>query len=318
MPHTPIIVTTNTIKSAFLGLAIGDALGVPVEFKPREYLNENPVTDFMGFGTHSQMPGTFSDDASMAFCLAESLIQGYELDRTAQYFLKWYKEQYWTARGNIFDIGLTTQEVMQKLADGHSPKHSGKYTINSNGNGSLMRTLPLAFYTANLPIQERFRITTEVSKITHAHALSYISCFYYTEFARELIQAKTKEEAFQNHILNFTNFLSTISFDEDTLPYFARLLSEDFQSLTSPEIKSTGFVIDTLEASMWCFLNTSNFSDAVLKAVNLGDDADTVGCVTGGLAGLFYPLSSIPAHWISQLARSEDIVNLAERLEIRV
>lgn len=158
MSLTPIVITTNTIKSAFLGLAIGDALGVPVEFKPREYLNEHPVTDFMGFGTHSQMPGTFSDDASMAFCLAESLIQGYELDSTAQYFLKWYMEQYWTARSNIFDIGLTTQEVMQKLADGHSPKYSGKYTINSNGNGSLMRSHPALLRAATFRRFSQFNV----------------------------------------------------------------------------------------------------------------------------------------------------------------
>jgi ADP-ribosylglycohydrolase len=177
----------NKSIDILLGVAIGDALGVPVEFKNRNYLKENPITDMIGFGTHNQPAGTWSDDSSLTFCLAEALIEGYTIEKSANNLLKWYTENYWTADGDVFDIGNTTLKVSIKLKNGVSANESGLTTEQSNGNGSLMRMSPLIIYLKDEPIETRFRIVKEESSITHAHIVSVIACFYFVEFGIGLL-----------------------------------------------------------------------------------------------------------------------------------
>jgi ADP-ribosyl-[dinitrogen reductase] hydrolase len=180
----------NPIKSALFGVAVGDALGVPVEFKSRDTISENPLTDMLGYGTYNLPPGTWSDDSSLTFCLAEALTQGFDLNTIGQNFVKWYHENYWTPHGNVFDIGIATREAIARLAQGEKPELAGGYDESDNGNGSLMRILPLIFYLVDKPINERFDITKKVSSITHGHIRSVIACFYYLEFAKQIIEGK--------------------------------------------------------------------------------------------------------------------------------
>ena len=176
------------IKSMLFGIAIGDALGVPVEFESREYLSENPVHDMEEFGTYNKPAGTFSDDSSLTFALVESLINGYNLDNIAQNMVKWYDEAFWTADGEVFDVGHTTEIAIANIKNGLDPILSGESYEWSNGNGSLMRIAPLIFVLLHKSIEERFQITKDVSSVTHRHLRSIIACFYFLEFLRYLLE----------------------------------------------------------------------------------------------------------------------------------
>lgn len=305
------------IKDAFFGLAVGDALGVPVEFKSRAAIRPNPVTDMRGFGTHQQPPGTWSDDSSLAFCLAEALTQQFDLNIIAANFKKWLYEDYWTARGDVFDVGISTQQAISNLKAGIRPDLAGGLFEEDNGNGSLMRILPLIFYTRHKPIDERYQLTKAVSSITHGHIRSVIACFYYLEFARGLLNGENKFSVYRNLQTTVPDYLNSLNINPSEIQLFDRLLKNDIQTLPEESIQSSGYVLHTLEASIWCLLTTDTYRDAVLKAVNLGHDTDTTGAVTGGLAGILYGFGSIPVNWVAQLARRKDIEDLAMRLESR-
>ena len=304
----------NVAKDILFGVAVGDALGVPVEFKSRLTIKQNPVTDMIGYGTHNQPAGTWSDDSSLMFCLAEGLTQKFDLVTIGNNFIKWLDEGYWTAHGNVFDIGIATSKAISALKQGVNPIWAGGKTDWDNGNGSLMRILPLVLYIKDLPIDERFEITKQVSSITHGHIRSIIACFYYLEFARQIISGLDKFEAYQNLKNEVQDFLKTQSIPESEISKFKRLLVDNIHEYQENEINSSGYVLHTLEASIWCILTSNSYSESVLKAVNLGEDTDTTGEVTGGLAGLIYGFDGIPKHWIKQLARLEDIEDLAVRL----
>ena len=308
----------SKIKSVLFGVAIGDALGVPVEFESREKISQNPIVDMIGFGTYNLPAGTFSDDSSLTFCLAEALTEDFDLDIIARNFIRWYFENYWTARGNVFDVGIATREAIEKLASGVQSDLAGGVATSSNGNGSLMRILPLVFYIINKSTSERFEITKQVSSITHGHIRSVIACFYYLEFARYLILGVDKFEVYKKLQIDIPSFLYSISTDSEEIKLFNRLLVSNISELAEAEISSGGYVLHTLEASIWCLLTTENYRDAVLKAVNLGDDTDTTAAVTGGLAGLLYGFETIPETWIDQLARKDEIDNLAKRLANKI
>ncbi len=305
-------------KSVLFGVAVGDALGVPVEFKSRQAISNNPVTDMIGYGTYDLPPGTFSDDSSLTFCLAEALTKEFDLHRIGQNFVKWCHYNYWTPRGHVFDIGIATRQAINRLAKGERPDLAGGTEVSSNGNGSLMRILPLLFYLLNKPLNERYEITKLVSSITHGHVRSVISCFYYLEFARQLFEQKNKFEIYKDLQTEITTHLTSLSINEAEIKLFDRLLKENIHELPPESISSSGYVLHTLEASIWCLLTTDNYQDAVLKAVNLGEDTDTTGAVTGGLAGLLYGFENIPSNWVKEIARHDDIENLAVRLAKKV
>lgn len=306
------------MKSALFGVAIGDALGVPVEFKSRETILQKPVTDMIGYGTYNLPPGTFSDDSSMTFCLAEALTQDFDLNTIGQNFVKWYHDNFWTARGEVFDIGIATREAINRLAKGEQPEFAGSTDASSNGNGSLMRILPLLFYIKDLSISKRYEIIKKVSSITHGHIRSVISCFYYLEFSREILLGKDKFEIYQKLQTEIPDFLNSLSINPHEISLFARLLNKDISELAEHEILSSGYVLHSLEASIWCLLTTDNYKDATLKAVNLGEDTDTTAAITGGLAGLLYGFNSIPKSWIEQLVRKDDIEDLAQRMATKM
>ena len=304
------------IKDVLLGVSVGDAIGVPVEFKTRKSLQDDPVTGMRGYGSHHQPPGTWSDDSSLTFCLAEMLCGRYDLDDLARRFINWEHHAYWTPHGSVFDEGIATSAAIHRLARGVSPVLAGGNEEDSNGNGSLMRILPLLFLVKGHTIDKRFQITKDVSSLTHRHIRSILACFIYLEIMLELLSGKEKREAYQQACATIRAFLDeTATCTEEERAFFFRILPGTIFELKEEGIHSGGYVIHTLEASLWCFLNTDNYAEAVLKATNLGGDSDTTAAVTGGLAGLYYGWQTIPEEWLAVLARRMEIEDLGRRLE---
>jgi len=300
--------------SGLMGLCVGDALGVPVEFTSRTERIKSPVTSMQGYGTWNQPPGTWSDDSSLTFCLAECLCSGFSLDAIANSFCRWYNEAYWTPHGEVFDIGRTTFLAIRNYQQGSPPLMAGEKSENSNGNGSLMRILPMAYCHKSLSFPELIDRVYQVSCITHAHPRSQIACSIYTSIAVCLLQGLEPQAAYLKGLEN-VKYIYTATEYASEMSHFTRVFSGDIAQLPVNEIDSGGYVIDTLEASLWCLLNSSSYFEAVLKAVNLGGDTDTTAAVTGGLAGIYYGLENIPQQWIQEIARKQDIMDLAERLE---
>ena len=305
----------NIYKDILFGVAVGDALGVPVEFNSRQTIKLNPVTDMTGYGTYNLPPGTFSDDSSLTFCLAEALTAEFSLQKIANNFIAWLNSNFWTPYGNVFDVGIATSQAIRKLGRGTWPELAGGFEESDNGNGSLMRILPLVLYVKDKPVEERYTLTKQVSSITHAHIRSVIACFYYLEFARKLIKGEGKFDIYKSLQTEVGDFLHSLSINPTEIQLFHRLLKDNIYDLPEKDIYSSGYVLHTLEASIWCLLTSDSYRDATLKAVNLGLDTDTTGAVTGGLAGLLYGFDKIPVKWVNQLARQFDIEDLAKRME---
>lgn len=309
------MVEKNFYKDILFGVAIGDALGVSVEFKSRQAIKLNPVADMLGYGTYNLAPGTFSDDSSLSFCLAEALTHEFDLQRIGNNFVDWLTNNFWTASGNVFDVGITTKNSIRRLQKGCKPELAGGMEASDNGNGSLMRILPLAFYINSKSISERYQLTKQVSSITHAHIRSVIACFYCLEFALQIIKGDDKFVIYKKLQLSIPEYLASLSINPEEINLFDRLLRYNIYDLDDDKIYSDGYVLHTLEAAIWCLLTTNNYKDATLKAVNLGFDTDTTSAVTGGLAGLLYGFKSIPNNWLQIIARKKDIEDLAERLQ---
>jgi ADP-ribosylglycohydrolase len=306
------------IQDAFLGFAIGDALGVPVEFETREWLQENPVEGMMGGMRYNQPEGTWSDDSSMVFCTAESLCGGYNLEDIARQFSRWKNERFWTPHGRVFDIGIQVNKAIERidrsLELGLRIKPIPEQGVNEkeNGNGSLMRILPLAFFLKDKPDEEAYRIICEVSALTHAHARAVIGCYIYIRFMMSLMDGKDKYQAYTD-VRNFIpDFCRDNNHTNEYLSY-SRILENNIADFPESTIRSSAYVLHTLEAAMYCVKRNDNFRDTVLQAVNLGEDTDTVAALAGGLAGMIYGREQIPEEWISVLARKDDILDLANR-----
>lgn len=316
----------NFIQDGILGLIVGDAAGVPAEFRWRDTFRVHPVTDMTEYGTHFQPKGTWSDDTSMTLCTMDSLCKGYDLNDMMEKFCDWLYRAEYTPWGIVFDAGISTRIALGKYMDGNDVLECGGREENSNGNGSLMRILPMVFYQYaryngfEHPDREELLVPIhEVSALTHAHPISMIGCGIYAQLIAALIQCKTQnadmqgiKEIWQKALEKIWNDYAyekggNLYEDEDftdALEEYERLLRlEDFAKLSDAKIKSTGYVVFTLEAAIWCFLNTDNYRDCVLKAVNLGNDTDTVAAVAGSFAGIFYGTDGIPDDWLQSIAR---------------
>ncbi len=304
----------NKVKAGIMGVCIGDALGVPVEFKKREDLKKNPVTKMLEYMSWKQPKGTWSDDSSLTLCLAEELARGYDLEKIGQSFVKWVKYGHWTAHGRLFDIGGTTRHSIARLIKGESARFSGNIFEEDNGNGSLMRILPLAFYLENEEdIQKVYLTVKEVSSITHGHFRSVFACFMYVMFAIQLIKGKNKKEAYSYMQKISLEYSLNQGFNPKEIDLFHRILKNDISNYSEDVIQSGGYVLHSLEASLWCFLNSESYLEAVLKAVNLGEDTDTTGAITGGIAGIYYGFDNIPQEWVDELVRKDDIEKLCKK-----
>lgn len=306
--------STSIVRSCLLGLATGDALGVPHEFKPRHELARKPVSGMDGFGVWNYPPGTWSDDSSLSFCLAESLSTAYDLRDVSNRFISWLDTGYWSARGEAFGLGRSTGAAITRLRNSSMhPSRAGLRREQDNGNGSLMRILPIVFYVKDKSSDERAWIVSELSSLTHGHRRTQLACIFYIEIALNVLKGLDLHTAWRSAAIDF----SSRYVSESELSHFLMILSEDFPEIPAEMIHSSAYVIDSLEAAFWCLLNAKTYKDTILKAVNLGGDTDTIASITGGIAGLYYGEESIPESWLSTLARREDIEALSERLASR-
>jgi len=312
---------TNKIQDMILGglwgAIIGDALGVPVEFKSREEVRRNPIAGMRGYGTFSLPPGSWSDDSSLLLCSVESLLDGFDTEKMGKLFIRWLNEGYWTPHGDTFDVGNSTMSSIRRMMKGVSPEQSGGRGENDNGNGSLMRILPVGIFFANHPVEELLSAVHRASSLTHRHPRTLMACGLYCLMVRFLLEGSSPEEAYKYAIEQAMIHYSKLPFAEEH-GHFDRIFSGLMGSVPETAIKSGGYVIHTLEASIWCLLTTSSFQEAVLKAVNLGEDTDTTGCVTGGLAGLCYGLKGIPKEWRNAIVRKEDIGKLLKQFTSKI
>jgi ADP-ribosylglycohydrolase len=299
----------SKVQGALIGFAVADAIGVPHEFKPRNETQH--VSSMTGFGTHQQPPGSWSDDSSMTFSLVECLIEGYDRERLKRKYCDWYYWGKWTHDQNLpFDIGRITFKALSRIKAGISSGETGLTDEKSNGNGSVMRVLPLAFTLSDKSQKEKIRVIEEVSGITHAHIRSKIACVMYVEMVEQIIKGLEPQDSYNEMVRNIKLYYEG---EKSELLHYDRILNCKLLDLSVDEIRSTGYVVDTIEATLWCFVNSSSYESAVLKAVRLGDDTDTIGAMVGGLAGIYYGIDSIPMKWRKNLARREDIKELSER-----
>lgn len=306
------------IKSSngIIGFAIGDALGVPAEFKSREELKRYPITDMIGDGTYNVPAGTWSDDTSMTLATMDSLIStnNINVNDMAAKFLDWFRNANYTATNECFDIGRTTLQALARYElDLDNASNCGGANEFDNGNGSLMRILPIAYYIYYHNIedeQEIYNIVKQVSSITHAHEVSILGCYIYVRFALELLNGKDKVEAYKNiKELDYCMFSST------TIDKYSRILKDNIQNIEEQNISSSGYVVSTLEATLWLFLNSNDYNNTILKSVNLGEDTDTVAACTGGLLGIYYGLDNIKNTWKQTLKRYDYITNLCDKFD---
>lgn len=300
------------IKSVILGHAVGDALGVPVEFCARADLDEKPVTDMVGYGTYPYPAGSWSDDTSMSLAALDSLASGkLDFDDIMVKFGEWYYTDEYTPTGEMFDVGNTCSYAIDNYFAYHKPvEECGLTGEHSNGNGSLMRIHPFALIVwSKCKVRSEWEaIIEKASALTHAHERSMLGCKIYTLILFHLLDVPSKES-----IKLALNMAKCRYVNSNEYHHYQRLFADSFAELPRNDIKSTGHVVDTLEAAMWCLLTTDSYRDCVLKAVNLGDDTDTVAAVAGGLAGALYGYDAIPAEWLDTLKRREYIEEMCER-----
>ena len=312
---------SNKVIDALFGVAVGDAVGVPFEFSSREKMKSNPAKGMIGYGTYNQPEGTWSDDSSLTFCLAESLLKGYNLKDISMNFIKWKNEAFWSARGDVFDIGLTTSKAITRLNkiiadDDLSELEMQKYQGDDqeNGNGSLMRIIPLLFFIKGKPIKEQFDIIWEVSALTHRHIRAAMSCMIYLKIAEKLLEGKEKEIAYEEMRIDIQSFWNEMDFAEREREHFIRIIQNDIRETKVDNLKSGGYVIEVLESSIWFFLNCHSYEETILSIINIGHDTDTSAAIAGGLAGIYYGLNGIPEYWLVSIARMEDIMELGNQL----
>jgi ADP-ribosyl-[dinitrogen reductase] hydrolase len=304
MSASEVISRKDRILGGLWGSLVGDVLGVPVEFIDRATVQLNPVNSMRAFGTHNQPRGTWSDDGAMILCTVDSLLNHeFGLADMGDRFVRWMNDGLWTANGDVFDVGATTSDALRRIVKGIPADQAGGRSEDNNGNGSLMRILPVVLRFAAVPTASFANRLERVSAITHGHARSQMACVFYGLVIRRLLLGNDLRVALDSARVEFSSRYE----QSPEFSHFRHILGDDLFSLPECEIFSTGYVLHTLHASLWCLLTTQNFHDCVLKAVNLGGDTDTTGCVAGGLAGVAYGMKSIPDDWIHQLARKGDV-----------
>ncbi|MBQ9941989.1 MAG: ADP-ribosylglycohydrolase family protein [Christensenellaceae bacterium] len=310
----------NKVLSGMLGLAVGDALGVPVEFKSRAQLDAQPVRGMLGHGTHDQPAGTWSDDTTMALCTMEAITKDEGTAGAMQRFCRWVQEGYMTAHGQLFDIGMATRKaIMLYMQVGLSPEECGGRAANENGNGSLMRILPLAYVLAQSRDKDGVMgLIHAHSCLTHAHPRSQMACGIYCQVAARLILGSAGREAVEAGLERARRYYGQKSEFAGEMATFADLTLAGLQSAAREDIQSSGYVVHTLKAALWCLLHTQSYGECVLAAVNLGEDTDTTAAVAGGLAGLLYGTGGIEQEWLDTLAAREDIEELCRRFAMRL
>ena len=295
------------VKDGIIGLIVGDALGVPVEFKSRDELEKNPVTEMKSYGTYSQPAGTWSDDSSMTIATMTSIInkKGIDYDNIMNEFCQWsHHDKHTNSDDGCFVIGNATSKALNKFNSGTPALECGGLGEWDYGNGSLMRILPLAF----IPDID-YETIGNISGLTHAHKRVKIACILYIEIAKSMLA--NKNLSIDEHISNANEKIKEYYKDSKSLESFKNI----FDNYCPEEHYGRAHAIYTLESVLHCLRNTDNYKDAVLKAVNMGHDTDTTAAICGGLAGIYYGFDSIPIDWIEQINRIDEVLSLCEKYE---
>lgn len=295
-------------RGALLGLAVGDALGTTLEFKPPGSFE--PITDMVGGGPFGLEPGQWTDDTSMALCLADSLIerQGFDPRDQMERYVRWYHDGYLSSTGECFDIGNTTYMSLRQFERSGDP-YAGPQDPNTAGNGSLMRLAPVPLAYANDPQQALLR-AGESSQTTHGARTCVDACRYFAGLIVGIVNGEGKERVLEPHYSPVDGMWE----QQPLTPDVAAVAAGSFHDKAPPEIRGTGYVVACLEAALWAFASTDSFAAGALEAVNLGDDADTTGAVYGQIAGAYYGAAAIPAAWRNKLAKLETIERMAHQL----
>lgn len=285
---------------ALIGLATGDAVGTTLEFTLRDV--RPPLTDMIGGGPFELAPGQWTDDTAMAIALANSLTErgGFEPRDCITRFVNWFRWGAYSCTGTCFDIGIATANALRRFETDGDP-FAGSTDPKSAGNGSLMRLSPVAIWGVRRGEAETARVAREQSRLTHGAAECLAACEGYALLTARAIQGASKAEILA-------------PFHRDAPPAIAAVLAGSWRGKTRDAISSSGYVVDSLEAALWCVDRGSDFEETILLAANLGDDADTVAAITGQLAGAIYGASAIPAGWLAKLAWRDEIEALARKL----
>ena len=313
---------TNIWLNGIMGVVVGDALGCPVQFESREEVARHPVTGMRGYGTFNLPEGSWTDDSSLTIALLESIRRVGEIDLgdIMENFMKWLYDGEFTPYGESYDIGRGTMQAINRYKKNRKAKKCGGDEEWNNGNGSLMRIMPACLYCSVMESsgmysdRDAIDVIHSVGGLTHAHIRSNIACGLYFFMAKYILfREGSLQERIQEGLTQGFAFYKSYLADKENLHYYDRLKDlEAFKSLPADKIKSTGYVVDALEAAVWSLITTDSFDQALLKAVNLGDDTDTVGAIAGGLAGLYYGYDSIPEDWLSAIKRREWIEEMCE------
>jgi ADP-ribosylglycohydrolase len=295
-------------RGALLGLAVGDALGAAIEFSaPGTF---EPVTGMRGGGPFGLKAGYWTDDTSMALCLAESLIEcdGFDPIDQLQRYVRWYRTGHLSSTGEFFDIGIATQEALRRFERTGEP-YCGSTSINRSGNGSLMRLAPAPLYFSAAPARA-IEASGDSSRTTHASVICVDACRYFGGMIVGAVNGASKDQLLSSM---FEPARGTWA-EGELCAEIAEVAGCSFSEREPPEIVGSGYAAQSLEAALWAFTRSKTFSEAVLLAVNLGDDADTTGAICGQIAGAYYGATAIPRDWLETLAAREMIEGFADKL----
>ena len=295
-------------RGSLLGLAVGDALGTTLEFhRPGTFA---PINDMVGGGPFRLQPGEWTDDTSMALCLAQSLIekQGFDPVHQLETYVRWWREGHLSSTGGCFDIGNTVRQALWQFKNTGKP-FCGSTDAGTAGNGSIMRLAPVPLFYAKNPL-EVIEKSAESSRTTHGAATCVDACRYLGALIAGAVNGVAKDVLLSERYCPISGYWAA----NPLVAEIDEIAAGSFKLLQPPEITGTGYVVKSLEAALWAFYNSSSFAEGCLLAVNLGDDADTTGAVYGQLAGAFYGESGIPFKWLSQLVDRSLIASFAEQL----
>ena len=298
----------DRFRGCVMGLAVGDALGTTLEFRtPGTF---EPIDDIVGGGPFGLNPGEWTDDTSMALCLAQSLIEreGFDPLDQMQRYVRWQREGYMSSNGRCFDIGITVSDALRKFQQTKEP-FSGSEDPYSAGNGSLMRLAPVPMFYAADPDLAIAR-AGESSRTTHAATEAVDACRYYAGLIVSALNGSEKDELLQPRHSPATNPWQ----DGELTEKIDEVATGSFRTNEPPQIVGSGYVVKALEAALWALAKSSTFKEGALLAVNLGDDADTTGAIYGQLAGAIYGNEGIPQAWRERIALSTQITDMADRI----
>lgn len=306
------LIKRNIVIDSLIGFAIGDAFGVPLEFNERKYVKSLKL-DNMITGTKKVEKGAWSDDTSMIIATMDSIINNngnINYKDIMNNFIKLVDNGKFTSLGYAFDVGNTITKSLNKYKETNDEISSGCGDLMDNGNGSLMRILPISIYCIlnNVSDKEITNIISKTSSLTHSHEISILGCLIYTIYLKEIINSKNKLKAFE-YIINY----DYSHFNEESLKVYDRLLNEKFLGIKEDDIKSTGYIVDTIESVIYSINSSNNYKESVITAVNLGFDTDTIGALTGAVAGILYGIEDVPETFLNDLVKKDYLIDYANK-----